>query len=254
MSMASVFTIPKSKIMIYTGAKLGSSHIRNIYLKNVNYEHFSCGHKSGEFYGHEIDYEKYEDYLKVFIYRNPMERFLSGQVQDLRGYFEGHVWHDNMIANRPDLVDRLYDVYTKEKDKVLFHNHSVIDLHTRIKQVSEFKDLNKVHFVNLKRHWSYYVEWLLSKQIEGIDWKSSYGDVISHMEEVKSLKIILRDDDRFKKIDFMDNILTEKYIECMNKSMEVFNYIEHNNKNRFITKRITKISRKNNFFNELFSI
>ena len=43
-------------------------------------------------------------------------------------------------------------------------------------------------------------------------------------------------------------------IEDMKKSMEVFNYIEHNNKNRFITKRITKISRKNNFFNELFSI
>ena len=33
----------------------------------------------------------------------------------------------------------------------------------------------------------------------------------------------------------MDNILTEKYIEDMKKSMEVFNYIEHNNKNRFIT-------------------
>ncbi len=254
MSIASVFTIPKSKVMIYTGAKLGSSHIRNIYLKNVNYEHFACGHKSGEFYGHKIDYEKYEDYLKVFIYRNPMKRFLSGQVQDLRGYFEGHIWHDNMIENRPDLVDRLYEVYTQEKDEVIYHHHSIIDLHTRIQHVNGFKDLNKVHFVNLKRHWSYYLGWFLAKQIEGFDWKSSYEHNRSHTDEIKALKIILRDDERFKKIDFMDNILTEKYIEDMKKSMEVFNYIEHNNKNRFITKRITKISRKNNFFNELFSI
>ena len=116
------------------------------------------------------------------------------------------------------------------------------------------KDLNKVHFVNLKRHWSYYLGWFLAKQIEGFDWKSSYEHNRSHTDEIKALKIILRDDERFKKIDFMDNILTEKYIEDMKKSMEVFNYIEHNNKNRFITKRITKISRKNNFFNELFSI
>ena len=130
---ASVFTIPKSKVMIYTGAKLGSSNIRNIYLKNVSYEHFPSD---------EIDYEKYEDYLKVFIYRNPLERFLSGQVQDLRGYFEGYIWHDEIIERRPDLVDRLYQVYTEKKDKVIGHHHSVIDLHNRIHVLGGFKDLN----------------------------------------------------------------------------------------------------------------
>tara|TARA_R100000700_G_C3163425_1_gene139008 strand:- start:94 stop:837 length:744 start_codon:yes stop_codon:yes gene_type:complete len=242
---ASVFTIPKSKVMIYTGAKLGSSNIRNIYLKNVSYEHFPSD---------EIDYEKYEDYLKVFIYRNPLERFLSGQVQDLRGYFEGYIWHDEIIERRPDLVDRLYQVYTEKKDKVIGHHHSVIDLHNRIHVLGGFKDLNKVHFINLKEHWSYYIQWFLSKQIENFYWKSNYDDVPSHTNEVSTLKTFLIHDERFKKIDFMDNIVTKKYIEDMKKSMEVFEYIEHNNKNRFITKRITKISRKNNFFNELFSI
>ena len=243
MNQASVFTIPESKVMIYTGAKLGSSHIRNIYFKNVSYEHFPSS---------KTDYEKYEDYLKVFIYRNPMERFLSGQVQDLRGYFEGRIWHDDIFENRPDLVDRLYQVYTEKKDKVIFNHHSVIDLHRRVHTIGRFKDLNKVHFINLNRHWSYYIEWFLYKQIENFDWDG--GEVTNHLDEVNTLKTLLINDERFKKIDFMDNIVTEKYIEDMNKSMEVFNYIEHNNKNRFITKRITKISRKNNFFNELFSI
>tara|TARA_R100000030_G_scaffold77586_1_gene60522 strand:- start:1967 stop:2698 length:732 start_codon:yes stop_codon:yes gene_type:complete len=243
MSQASVFTIPKSKVMIYTGAKLGSSNIRNIYLRNVNYEHFPS---------HGTDYEKYEDYIKVFIYRNPMERFLSGQVQDLRGYFEGHVWHDDIFENKPDLVDRLYQVYTEKKDKVIFNHHSVIDLHRRVHEIGRFKDLNKVHFINLKRHWSYYIEWFLYKQIENFDWDG--GEVTSHLDEVNTLKTLLINDERFKKIDFMDNIVTEKYIGDMNKSMKAFEYIEYYNKNRFISKRITKISRKNNFFNELFSI
>ena len=90
------------------------------------------------------------------------------------------------------------------------------------------------------------------KQIENFDWDG--GEVTSHLEEVNTLKTLLINDERFKKIDFMDNIVTEKYIGDMNKSMKAFEYIEYYNKNRFISKRIAKISRKNNFFNELFSI
>jgi hypothetical protein len=243
MIQASVFSIPKSKIMIYTGAKLGSSQIRNIYLRNVNYEHFVSD---------ETDYEKYEDYIKVFLYRNPMDRFLSGQVQDLRGYFEGVEFHEDIFKNRPDLVDDLYRIYTEEKDEVIYNHHSIIDLHERIHVLNRFKDLNKVHFINLKQDWSNYLEWFLSKQIENFDWDREKP--INHKYEVNTLKTLLIHDERFKKIDFMDNIFTEKYIEDMKKSMEVFSYIETHNKNRFITKRVTKISRKSIFFKELFSI
>jgi hypothetical protein len=92
----------------------------------------------------------------------------------------------------------------------------------------------------------------LSKQIENFDWDREKP--INHKYEVNTLKTLLIHDERFKKIDFMDNIFTEKYIEDMKKSMEVFSYIETHNKNRFITKRVTKISRKSIFFKELFSI
>ena len=72
----------------------------------------------------------------------------------------------------------------------------------------------------------------------------------------QSVSIILQCLNQIKPGDIAinDNKITPPKRKDMKKSMEVFNYIEHNNKNRFITKRITKISRKNNFFNELFSI
>jgi len=243
LSQASVFSIPKSKIMIYTGAKLGSSQIRNIYLKNVNYEHFVSD---------DTDYEKYEDYIKVFLYRNPLERFLSGQVQDLRGYFEDYIWHDTIFENRPDLIDELYHIYTEKKEDVIYNHHSIIDLHERIHVLDGFKDLNKVHFINLTKHWNYYLEWFLSKQIENFDMDREKP--VPNTNEINTLKTLLIHDERFKKIDFMDNLLTKKYVKDMKKSMEVFSYIETHNKNRFISKRITKISRKSIFFKELFSI